>query len=370
MRTWRALWAGLVVWAGVAGPVDAQVSSADRPAGPAPGESDVLWAPQAAANPSGREGFGQVLQRVTRPLSRGVERLLGTHGTASDPRSGGEVVSAAEAVASRVQAEEAGAAGRQAAVRYLATVDWHHYPEAELALVSALRCDGNESVRWEAARALGRGCCCTKDTLAALTLVVRGGAEDGNPAERSERVKAEAAYSLQVCSGRYRPHIPSTPDALAGPPGLPTQAAGVGPGPARVGVELTAYYTRQVPRASMARLVQDADRALAASAGTSQEPAPTVTARAPAAVGPIVPYEEAVLGDSCVSLSPRAADDRTGVRPPATSGAASARPPVGAAGSRLAAIRAVRAADAGAEAGPVALSAPSAVFLRQRPVGN
>ena len=71
---------------------------------------------------------------------------------------------------------------RRAAVRCLAYIDCHWYPEAEAALIDALRTDRSECVRLEAAVALGSGCCCTRKTVEALTLVVNGGNTDANPA--------------------------------------------------------------------------------------------------------------------------------------------------------------------------------------------
>ncbi len=73
-----------------------------------------------------------------------------------------------EGAAARIKEREAQAKKRRADVRYLGTVDCRRYPEAEAALVGALRGDENECVRWEAALALGRGCCCTRKVLQAL----------------------------------------------------------------------------------------------------------------------------------------------------------------------------------------------------------
>jgi hypothetical protein len=101
--------------------------------------------------------------------------------------------------ASAIQADEAGAPKRRAAVRYLGTVDCHYWPEAEDALVASLRGDRNECVRWEAAMALGSGCCCTKKTIEALTIVTSCSDRDGAPKETSNRVHAAAAAALDHC---------------------------------------------------------------------------------------------------------------------------------------------------------------------------
>ena len=106
-------------------------------------------------------------------------------------------VSLAEAAASKIKADEAGAKSRRAAVHYLGTVDCHYYPEAEAALVAAVRADRNEGVRLEAVMALGNGCCRTKRTMDALNLVVSGSEQDGNPAETSGAFAIAAAKALQ-----------------------------------------------------------------------------------------------------------------------------------------------------------------------------
>lgn len=126
----------------------------------------------------------------------------------------------AAGAAARVQADEAGAKARREAVRYLGTVDCHYWPEAEAALINALRADRNECVRYEAALALGRGCCCTKNTVAALMITVTGSDKDKNPAETSERVKSAAYEALQRClnclpaADVEQPEVPEKPEPL------------------------------------------------------------------------------------------------------------------------------------------------------------
>ncbi|MFO0968441.1 MAG: HEAT repeat domain-containing protein [Gemmataceae bacterium] len=125
-------------------------------------------------------------------------------------------LSPAEEAAAKIKLEEAGARARRAAVRYLGTVDCHYYPEAELALIAALRTDPNECVRLEAARALGAGCCCSPRTVAALKIAVNGGDEDCNPGETSVRVKICAFEALERClsrSGEATPALSLEPPA-------------------------------------------------------------------------------------------------------------------------------------------------------------
>lgn len=112
--------------------------------------------------------------------------------------------------ASKIMLDEAGAKERRAAVRYLGTVDCHYWPEAEEALIGSLRGDRNECVRWEAAMALGNGCCCTKKTIEALVIVVSCSNRDGFPKETSWRVHAAASAALDHCLCCYA-HVSTAP---------------------------------------------------------------------------------------------------------------------------------------------------------------
>jgi PBS lyase HEAT-like repeat len=110
--------------------------------------------------------------------------------------------SPAEITAAKIQIDEAQASARRAAVRYLATIDWHYFPEAESALIAAMRADRVEMVRHEAAFALGNCRALTEKTLEALNMTALGLELDGNPAESSERVRSAARSSLHRCSSR------------------------------------------------------------------------------------------------------------------------------------------------------------------------
>ncbi|MGF1581035.1 MAG: HEAT repeat domain-containing protein [Gemmataceae bacterium] len=101
--------------------------------------------------------------------------------------------------AARIKQDELAAKERRAAVRYLSTVDCRRWPEAEEALILALRGDRNECVRFEAALALGRGCCCTPKTVEAMSITAAGSTRDGFPEERSKRVREAARISLNHC---------------------------------------------------------------------------------------------------------------------------------------------------------------------------
>jgi len=109
----------------------------------------------------------------------------------------------AEGAAARIKQDEAEAKARRAAVRFLATVDCRYWPEAQDALIKALRADRNECVRWEAAMSLNGGCCCTKPVIRALTIAVSCSNEDDNPIEKSPRVRAAARAALEHCVSCY-----------------------------------------------------------------------------------------------------------------------------------------------------------------------
>jgi hypothetical protein len=129
----------------------------------------------------------------------------------------------AQAAAAKIQASEAGAKARVAAVEYLGTVDCSRWPEATKALVTALLEDPNECVRFAAARALNSGCCCNKDTIEALRICVSGEAKKGNAPETSPRVKAAAFSALQNCLMKVPEDRPNelAPERSQ-PPAVPT----------------------------------------------------------------------------------------------------------------------------------------------------
>lgn len=182
-------------------------------------------------------------------------------------------VSPEEAMAAKIKADEAGAKARIAALRYLATVDCHYYPEVADAIIDALRKDRNECVRYEAALALVHGCCCNKKTIAALIIVVSGQDTDGNPSETSQRVKAAALNAMNLCMSHVqyfpdepvRPETPPEPGPV--PPELPPSAAAAFPR-----VQLTAFYTQYLPTVPRDKLIQQAGRILAEAAGSKAPP--------------------------------------------------------------------------------------------------
>jgi hypothetical protein len=163
--------------------------------------------------------LGKMISTTAGPLALYSGGLLGsfcpTGPTAADLASPADSPGGA---AARIKQQEAEAKKRRADVRYLGTVDCHRFPEAEAALISALRGDTNECVRLEAALALNRGCCCTKPIIDALTATVTGSTKDNFPEETSQRVRSAAMDSLQHCLACYRQKIdPVPPEKPAGP---------------------------------------------------------------------------------------------------------------------------------------------------------
>ncbi|QEL19451.1 hypothetical protein [Limnoglobus roseus] len=174
--------------------------------------------------------FGKLLNNVVKPASAITGGILpgccppsATDPLAPNPADLNKPATEAEGAAARIKQLEAGAADRKAAVRYLGTVNCKRFPEAETALIGALRTDTNECVRYEAAMAFARGCCCSTKTIKALTLTVDGSDKDGNPPETSLRVRAMAAQALARCCGTVTEPPKEPPAEL--PPEKPTPEA-------------------------------------------------------------------------------------------------------------------------------------------------
>lgn len=149
-------------------------------------------------------GLVQMFNQMLAPVGMLTGGMIGPGCNGPSQDALNQPATSAEGAAARIQQEEAGAAARRAAIRYLATANCQYYPEAEAALIASLRGDPVECVRIEAARAFVSGCCCTKKTIAALTLAVNGKTTDGFPSEHSECVKALAFLALKRCLATYK----------------------------------------------------------------------------------------------------------------------------------------------------------------------
>ena len=142
--------------------------------------------------------FGELRSKIRQPLSDATGGLIPPIPPAT-PALAELMDPGPVGAAAKVKLDRAAAKKRIKAVQYLGTVDCHYWPEAEDALVNALRADRNEWVRLSAAQTLLRGCCCTKKTILALTMAATCSNADGNPAEKSPRVVAAAQAALSKC---------------------------------------------------------------------------------------------------------------------------------------------------------------------------
>lgn len=176
----------------------------------------------------------------------------------------------------KITAEELEMPKRRKAIQCLARADCHWWPEAEAGILTGLRVDQNECVRLEAALALLNGCCCTKKTIEALTIVVTGSRKDGNPSENSERVKAAALGALQRCLACYKED--EEPPPLEKPPAKPPAKPPSKPvADLEVRPEFLLYYDAVAAKPSV-EVLDNARRVLASKSATV--PAPPASASA------------------------------------------------------------------------------------------
>lgn len=184
-----------------------------------------------------RTPFGEFREKLQNPLSKLTGGLIkpfpplaAAQALLKDPGPIG--------AAAKVKLDKAGAPDRVKAVKELSAVDCYYWPEAEDALVGALRVDRNSCVRLEAAKALGTGCCCTKKTIAALSIAASSSDADGNPAEKCPQVVAAAHTSLRSCLERVcaacvtGEPVPPDPMNQRADPSVTPSAATSKPGPA------------------------------------------------------------------------------------------------------------------------------------------
>lgn len=160
---------------------------------------------------------GKLLANMVRPLSKMTgglipechdnefARAMEVHATAPAGMAPGATPMPppppppAVAAAAKIKEEQAQAAIRRQAVQYLAGLDCRYYPEAEQALIASLRADRDECVRLEAARAFLKCGCCTPAVMKALSISAAGTDADGNPCEKSPRVRMTALTALNNC---------------------------------------------------------------------------------------------------------------------------------------------------------------------------
>ena len=143
-------------------------------------------APRPARPPSGRSSacprssgefrqramaetpIGKLAGAVVEPLSKATFGLIPSLKPPKTPTLAALLDKGPVGVKAKMQMDKMNAKARKEAVDELKTADCHYWPEAEEALIAALRTDRNEAVRYTAAKALANGKCCTKKTIDAL----------------------------------------------------------------------------------------------------------------------------------------------------------------------------------------------------------
>ncbi len=212
--------------------------------------------------------LGQMLNNGLRPASAMTGGLVPSLCPLVDPAALAQPADSPGGAAARIEQDAKDAKKRREEVRFLGLQDCHYWPEAQLALINALRADRNECVRLEAAWALGNGCCCGKAVIKALTICVAGSEEDGNPSENSPRVRASAEAALSHCLACYTEIVPVPPDGkkIEGPGGIerpPLPPGGSAktpdklPGISKAPVQPGDYY-KQVEARSKQEVVEEA----------------------------------------------------------------------------------------------------------------
>ena len=301
MKKWKFLSAGLLIGAGLVSEAAAQpgVPAAPPPppppvAPPVPGATAVAAGPGAVAvaapanniwsflckTPEQRAAcnerfcagpFGKLARAMGGPTSLMTGGLFGNCCPLNRPTAAdlAKPATSSEGAAARIKQDEAEAKARREAVRYLGTVDCRYWPEAEEALIGALRADKNECVRWEAALALQRGCCCTTKVIEALNITVSGSERDGQPAERSPRVIEAASLALSLCTADLPIEagdpsgVPVIEEKKEVIPVLPSKEAVPGvPGMGLNSHQRTLEYYRRIANEPRAKVVENARRTL------------------------------------------------------------------------------------------------------------
>ncbi|MFI4874373.1 MAG: HEAT repeat domain-containing protein [Blastopirellula sp. JB062] len=184
----------------------------------------------------------------------------------------GQPVSPAQAAAAKIAQDQAQVPARVAAVKALAAVDWHWYPEAEAALIASLRSDRSECVRFQAAIAFAEARTMTKAACEALRICAEGSDKDGNPSENSPRVRIMAVEALTHCIDCGQ--LFERPEQNYDRPEFPEGALPVNQ------TALTAYYQKATQRSSD-ELLAAARQTVAAFRSVAQQPTPALAGGTP-----------------------------------------------------------------------------------------
>lgn len=278
MKKWKVYGTGLMTVASLCPDVRAQVPVAPAPIVPvaaAPvAPPATLWSflgltkdqKEAMKRKCCQTALGQLFGALLTPVRVFSGGVVGNF-CPQNPTLADQAKPGPEGMAAKVQADEADAKARRAAVRYLGTVDCHYWPEVQDTLIGALRNDRNECVRFEAAMALGGGCCCTKKTIQALLISATGSNKDEFPPETCERVREAAMASLQHCLACFSQEVPAEPKKPEKP-----EAPVSRPEKPRVQlngqqVQLTAFY-QNLENKTLEQCVQETRQALGDGPGT------------------------------------------------------------------------------------------------------
>ncbi|MCI0460441.1 MAG: hypothetical protein L0Z62_26100 [Gemmataceae bacterium] len=345
MKTWKPFWLGLALALGLTPQLWAQIPAAPvapSPAGAAlapPGVAPPAAVPPGAPAPAAPGNIfsllcptpeqlmackikfcnsilGKIVSAMLRPVSvfsggLFVDRCAATQ-IAQDLMKPAD---SPEGAAARIKADEAAAKMRRLDVRYLGTVDCRYWPEAEEALINALRADRNECVRLEAAWSLNRGCCCTRKTIEALAITVSGSERDGNPPEVSPRVRAAAHEALTNCLTALAEPIHEGPLPAEEPIGPPKER------PKDGSVQTPTDYYKRISQLPMKKVAESAHKVV-----MQVNPAPLA---APARSRPSGVIEVIARAFApAPRQQPVASDAPTGDLPPPQAPGAALSPPV------------------------------------------
>lgn len=129
--------------------------------------------------------------------------------TATPPDAHAHAARRQDVIDAQTRRDDAAIQARLVALRYLGTLPCQHIPEAEAALIAALRSDRHELVRLEAARSLAAGCCPTPRVVEHVWAAAAGATADGYPPEASRRVRNMSALALQRCMVASKACTPS-----------------------------------------------------------------------------------------------------------------------------------------------------------------
>jgi hypothetical protein len=294
---WKQGCLGLVLLAGLTPAVTAQVPLTPPVAGgatplaaPPATQPSTIWdflgvsktQRQACKEYICKTQCGQLMNNGLAPLGAVTGGLLGPCCPPFNTDDLNKPADSAEGAAARVKQDEADAKARRLAVRYLSTVDCHYWPEVQDALINSLRTDRNECVRWEAAMAMGTGCCCSKAIIKALAIAVSGSDEDGFPSETSERVKAAASRSLAHCLACASVVLPISIEELPPGPVGPVPRPETAPPAEKISARPTnlppmEFYQQVRNKSSMEDVVVQARRVQA----EAEKPAPVIKRELP-----------------------------------------------------------------------------------------